>query len=153
MNVSSKTLELKNVTREQREDGAWLKGRIKCSGTELDGVELWFSYPPEYYPYLSQTAHPWVAALLMPAMRFGRTLKIDLPVSSKLQENAQKFMEIMHVWRKEYRVVSVEGKGSPANQWRATSVGCFFSVQLPKRWLIFQAAKACFTFNAKYSES
>ena len=28
-----------------------------------------------------------------------------------------------------------------------------FMVQLPKSWLINQAAKACFTFNAKYSES
>ncbi|MCF7955957.1 MAG: hypothetical protein K9M75_09170 [Phycisphaerae bacterium] len=28
-----------------------------------------------------------------------------------------------------------------------------FKVQLPKSWLIYQAAKACFTFNAKYFES
>ena len=99
MDENSNTLEVVNIVREQKEDGVFLKGMVKFNGTGLDGVELWFQYPTGYYPYLSATAHTWVAALLMSAMRLGRRLKIELPISGTLYENTKKFMEIMHVWQ------------------------------------------------------
>ncbi|GAH23276.1 unnamed protein product, partial [marine sediment metagenome] len=126
-NKNSSTLEVVNIGCEQREDGAWLRGMVKGDGTGLDGVELWFQYRSEYYPYLSATAHPWMAALLMPAMRLGRALKIDLPMSRTLYENTKKFMEIMHVWQPEYKIISLEPAKIVGKTTDGSAVGCFFS--------------------------
>ena len=127
MGTKTEVLEVQNVTCERLAEGVALNGILQCQSSELDGVQLWFRYPLEVDQYLSESAHPWIAALLMPAMRLGRSLRINLPVSSQFYRNMQRFMEIVHVWWPEYRPVAIETGEIADTAGNGTAVGCFFS--------------------------
>ena len=57
--------------------------RARVSGDALrEPLPLWFRFPPAYRELLSsENGDPFVAALLLPAMRVGEPLRIPAPVS------------------------------------------------------------------------
>jgi len=118
---------VKNISREQTGSGARLRATIECKGTSLDGAELWFRYPNEYYEYLSENAYPWIAALLHPAMRIGTALKVEAPASPVLLEGTEKFMEIMHGWSDTYTPVAIHTEGVVETPSNGQAIGAFFS--------------------------
>jgi len=120
-------ITVSEINCKRTETGARLRATVECKGTSLDRVELWFEYPAEYSEYISKNADPWIAALLMPAMRLGRTLKVEAPASAKLLEGAGKFMEIMHTWAPEYKQVNIETLQPVEQTTTERAVGAFFS--------------------------
>lgn len=89
---------VRDITRGRTASGAQLRATIECRGTSLDGAELWFDYPGEYSEHLSETAHPWIAALLRPAMKLQQPLRVTAPASPKFLGGVEQLMEIFHRW-------------------------------------------------------
>lgn len=120
-------LKVSQITSERTEAGTRLRATVECKGLSIDGATLWFEFPDEYSEYCSESANPWVAALLMPAMRLGKVLKINAPVSPRLLEGANKFMEIMHQWAPEYKQIDIQGEGFCDTSLKGKAIGSFFS--------------------------
>jgi hypothetical protein len=93
----------------------------------LDNFEVWYSYPLNYYDCVTVSANPFVAALLMPAMSLGRTLRVEGSISKKMLVGAEKFMEIMNQWRPEYKPVKIEATSVNETIKNGQGVGMFFS--------------------------
>lgn len=104
-------LRVTQIRTSRTRTSAILRATIRCSGSRLDGVDLWFGYPPKYYEHLSLSADPWIAGLVTIAMRLRRTLRVDAPASPRLLEGAQRFMDIMRLWRPECDRVPIETDG------------------------------------------
>lgn len=120
-------VKVKQIARERTEAGAILRATVECKGTSLDGVELWFCYPGEYYEYLSETGNAFVAALLFPAMRMGSNLRVEGIVSEKLLVGLQEFMAITHQWWPELTPIDIETDSVKIVSHQSQSTGLFFS--------------------------
>lgn len=59
---------------------------------------VYFSYPEKYFDYLSETADPFFAAMLIPAMMTESELEIVPPLSQKILENQSIIQDIFAVW-------------------------------------------------------
>jgi hypothetical protein len=82
--------------------------QARVSGADYDGFELWFRYPAGYYDAVSTRADPFVAALLLPAMARGATLRIEGPSSARMLQGIGRFMEVICNWWGEFRPVRIE---------------------------------------------
>lgn len=118
---------VEQIVHELSKSQAKLRATVKCKNSSLDGIELWFSSPPQYSEYLSDSANPWIATLLMPAMRLGETLKVKAPASRKMLEGVNKFMEIIHQWAPEYKQIDIQGEGFCDTSLKGKAIGSFFS--------------------------
>lgn len=122
-------LTVTNIRRELTEFCAELRARIICEeDPALDNTEVWLRYPAEHYENLSLNANPFVAALLLTAMRLGAKLKVEGAISRKIRTGINKFMEIMHQWRPLfYKPVKIEAAEITETFRAGRSVGSFFS--------------------------
>ncbi len=80
----------------------------------IDGFRLWYRVPRSYA--VTDSADPFVAAALLPAMRLGQKIEIDpdLSVSPQLLENLQTLQEIHHTWNPIFKIVPIEARTSPS---------------------------------------
>jgi 7-cyano-7-deazaguanine synthase in queuosine biosynthesis len=74
---------------------------------------------------VSETATPFVAASLLPAMRIGRRLSVEGTVSPRVLGAIPAIEGVMSSWFS--RVDSIEVSAQPAREPRGTGVACFFS--------------------------
>lgn len=92
----------------------------------VDGYRLWYRVPRSYA--VTDSADPFLAAALFPAMRLGRKIEVDpaLSVSPRLLENLRALQEIHHVWNPQLRIVPIEAMTAPGRALR-DGVLSFFS--------------------------
>ncbi len=116
-----------DIERSHTELGAELRASVRSDDGRVEQSELWFRYPPDYYPFLSDTGNAFVPALLLPAMRLNTALRVEAPVSARLRNGADKFMTIMHRWRRVYKPVDIEAAQLSETVMSAGAIGAFFS--------------------------
>lgn len=104
-----------------------MSARIECKGSYLDNQKVWFEYPAEYYPCLSETANPWIAAFVTKAMLMGQNLKVNAPASKQLMSNIKTFQDIYNVWSSDYKHIVVETLQNNEISLRQKYIGVFFS--------------------------
>jgi hypothetical protein len=98
----------------QRPDSVELRARVESERDyeEDDWFEsftLWYRFPEWCTPYLSpDNGDPFLAALLLPAMRTGEPLIIDAPVSPALVEALPEIQAIFAVFDPRTRPVHVD---------------------------------------------
>jgi len=81
---------------------------------EVDGFRLWYRVPKSYA--VCQTADPFLAAALLPAMLRGEPLEIDpgLPVSPRLLAHVATLQEIHHCWNPIFQKIPISARTCPA---------------------------------------
>ncbi len=95
-----------DIQRVAEDSHVRLKARV--SGADYDGFELWFRYPAKYYDAVSVCGDPFVAALLLPAMARGATLRVEAPSSRKMLQGIKTFTEVICNWWGEFAPVRIE---------------------------------------------
>ncbi len=95
--------------RSVRED----RDTTEVSAT-VDGYRLWYRVPRSYA--VTDSADPFLAAALFPAMRLGRKIEIDpiLSVSPRLLDNLRILQEIHHTWNPRLEIVPIDARTSPS---------------------------------------
>ena len=80
----------------------------------IDGFRLWYRVPRSYA--VTDSADPFVAAALLPAMRLGQKIEIDpdLAVSPQLLDGLQFLQEIHHTWNPIFKIVPIEARTAPS---------------------------------------
>jgi hypothetical protein len=91
----------------------------------VDGFRLWYRVPRSYA--VTDSADPFVAAALLPAMRLGQKIEIDpgLTVSPQLLDNLQTLQEIHHTWNSIFKIVPIEARTSPSRSLHAGAMSFF----------------------------
>ncbi len=120
-------LEVTQIHTEDVSSGVRLSARLACPGTPLDGHDLWFSYPETCRGRLTLSGDPWLAAMLWPAMRLGHDLRIEAPVSPRLLEATDTFMDIMQRWDRESKRIAIVADTASPDVEGGPAVASFFS--------------------------
>jgi len=109
------------AARNVRSDGT----SVEVSAA-IDGFRLWYRVPASVR--VTESADPFVAAALLPAMLRGEELAVDpeLTISPKLIENLAKLQEIHHSWNPVLKIVPIRAATRPAEP-LATGALSFFS--------------------------
>ena len=90
----------------------------------LDGVRrgrktLWFQVDESYGSWLTQSAGPWVLAVIFNAMRSGADLVVHGAVSRSLLVNLERFQQVWTRWRPNcYRPVTITAEAEWPDQAR-----------------------------------
>lgn len=70
--------------------------------------ELWFRFPSERLPGVTELADPFVTAMIFPAMRGATNIKIHGSVSRSLLRNLDEFQVAWNCWRPDrYHIINV----------------------------------------------
>lgn len=77
---------------------------------EKNGVktELYFEFPDRFRSFLSETADPFIAAMLLPSMWAGERLESVPAVSPALSFNLSRIRDIFHTWYPELQRIEIE---------------------------------------------
>jgi hypothetical protein len=76
-----------------------LQAKVRSPALGDEPFLLWYRFPVEYSGLLrAESGNAFVAALLLPAMRAGEPLVMDLPVSKKLLRAVNGIQEIYRSW-------------------------------------------------------
>jgi hypothetical protein len=92
--------------------------------------ELWFEVAgPDASPPPDDAADPWLAALLLPAMRLGERLEIDGWISPELDDAVAHLQDVYATWMPSAVRVEVETTGRQPPKWDDAigATGLFFS--------------------------
>src|SRR5688500_8631316 len=116
-------------------DGCELHGRV-TSDAEPDDADwfepfsLWYRFPAWFLPFLSpDNGDPFLAALLLAAMRTGERLFIPAPISLRLREALPEIQEIYAAFDSRTKRVCIEASARDESLPSAGSepgVGLFF---------------------------
>jgi hypothetical protein len=88
------------------------------------------AYPARYQAAtgpVASGAEPFLAAALPVAMRLGRPLRVDGPVSAQLLASLPSIQAIYHAWNPDWRVVPVSAAPAQPVAPHQGGVACFFS--------------------------
>ncbi len=70
--------------------------------------ELWFRFPSERLPGVTELADPFVTAMIFPAMRGAKNIKIHGSMSRSLLRNLDEFQVAWNCWRPDrYHIINV----------------------------------------------
>lgn len=111
------------------QDGCGIQARISPDRSGVAPFDCWMRFPPGYRPMLTESANPFLALTLLPAMILGEPLHIDGAVSSSLLANSERLQHIYRRWVKGAQIISVTARSSTpeAAPTHNDGVGCFFS--------------------------
>ncbi|WP_421862709.1 hypothetical protein [Motiliproteus sp.] len=84
--------------------------RICASVSVEDGggpQQLWYEFPAEYAETVELNGSALLPALLFPAMKSGRGLKLNQPIDRQLLANVERLMDIFHCWYPQLQKVEI----------------------------------------------
>jgi len=90
--------------------------------------EYWFEVADTHAASLSQSANPWLVALIPLAVTLGEPLRLALPVDRTLLDNVHALQEVWRCWYPRLSVVDVEAPvAGPASPGASARTAAFFS--------------------------
>lgn len=99
---------------------------IISSATEST-VSLWVEYPPELAEGTSQSANPWVVAMLPAAATRAEHVFADLPVDPVLHENLRGVSATWSLWYPQLGQAQINAPYSSCRSEKGSRTGTFFS--------------------------
>jgi len=121
-------IEVGSIERTEKNGVIRLSGRISCStDRRLDGQTLWWESSDFSRNAPGAAADPFVAALLLPAMRLGVPLRVDAPLSEGLGRRLPGIGTLVSRWWPDLRVTEVLTSGIHVGGEVPRRVGAFFS--------------------------
>lgn len=73
-----------------------ITGKVKMDSGEQ--LEIWFEVPRDLEGQLSETANPWIVAMLPYALSNGETIVSDIPADPELLENLKGLVAVWREW-------------------------------------------------------
>lgn len=116
-----------NIKKHKNETQCILTAQVNGSNGFYKDFLVWHKYPVEYYEQVSTGGNSFLAACILPAMRFGEDLLIEGKVSKKLLAGVVKLMQIINKWRPDYKIIKIEHFGYEDNKSDGKEAGMFFS--------------------------
>ena len=104
-----------------RQNGLRVSARMTFRG-ETDDIFFAGSRGP-----LAAAAEAWAAVALLPAMVHGSEVRVDGPLSPRLEASLSNVQEQFHSWESWMQIVPVKGDPPRTTTRAAGGVGCFFS--------------------------
>lgn len=89
--------------------------------------EIFFSLDSKYADFVKNDASPFLACLLLPAMKLGENIRVDGVISAKLLENTKKIMNKVVSWDIGLKKIKVTTKGTTKDGIESKNVASFFS--------------------------
>jgi hypothetical protein len=122
-------MKVSAIRVDQGQDCCELRARITCDRSHYAPFDCWLRFPREYQPLLIESADPFLALTLLPAMILGEPLHLEGAVSPTLLANAERLQQIYRRWVAGTRTVSItiNGIATTATAPGSGGVGCFFS--------------------------
>jgi hypothetical protein len=120
-------LRVESITVQSRAEKARVLAEV-TSPQWRQARELWIDVPAEFAGADSLTAaDPWLAALLLPAMRQREDLEVTGPLSFELATALDLIQAVYAHWLPSAREIEVRSAGHPTGTARRGGVGLFFS--------------------------
>ena len=106
-----------------------VRATTSVSSPSWDGPrQVWFEVPADLADEAALTAaDPWVAALLPVAMRQREDLRIDAPLSPRLETGLPQVQSVYRTWMPSTERVAVQANGVPTFPTTGDGTGLFFS--------------------------
>jgi hypothetical protein len=128
---------------DRRGKQCFLSARV-ATGPRKREFRLFYGYPLEFAKWVRPCADPFLAALLLPAMRLGNTLSVEAKASKKLLSALPQIMTLFTTFDKSLRpieidVVGTEEKRSVSDQKRSA---LFFSGGLDSFYSLIRLKKS-----------
>lgn len=117
-------ISVRNIDKVMQDRHVELRARV--TGID-DDFDLWFRYPGAYRDAVCLSGDSFVAALLMPAMIRGADLHVEGPVSKRLLQGIERFMDVICNWWPQFQRVAVKADeaapvySDPGPGWVASS--------------------------------
>ncbi len=105
-------ISVSDIRKIARDEHVELTARV--TGLEDSDLDLWFRYPITYSDAVCVSGDPFVAALLMPAMIRGIDLHVEGPVSRRMCEGIERFMDVICNWWPEFQRATIRAEESTA---------------------------------------
>ncbi len=119
-------ITIDNIRTRQTDTQVELRGRVRSHNDLFDDFDVWWRYPLSCREVLTDTANPFLAAMLLPSMRLGQELRIDGRISQTLLEGAQKYMQIAAKWWP-VKPIRITADPCPQATQRGSQIAAFFS--------------------------
>ena len=116
-----------NIKKHKTETQCILTAQVSGGNGFYKDFQIWHKYPVEYYEQVSTGGNSFLAACILPAMRFGEDLLIEGKVSKKLLAGVVKLMQIINKWKPDYKIIKIEHLGFEDNKSGSMETGMFFS--------------------------
>jgi hypothetical protein len=116
-----------NIKKQKTETHCILTATVNGGNGFYKDFQVWHKYPAQYYEQVSTGGNSFLAACILPAMRFGEDLLIEGKVSRKLFTGAEKLMQIINKWKPDYKIVKIEHSGFEDSKSGGRETGMFFS--------------------------
>jgi hypothetical protein len=122
-------MKVSGIQIAQGQDCCELRARITSDRSEYAPFDCWLRFPLECQALLTDSADPFLALTLLPAMILGEPLHIEGAISPTLLANAERLQQIYRRWVAGTRTVTVTNTATttPGIAPGADGVGCFFS--------------------------
>lgn len=108
---------------------------------------LRYRFPKEFKRFISPAnGDPFLAALLLPAMRIGEALEIPAPVSAKLLSSAEHIQDIYRCWDTSLSKVTIKTpirKNYSSLTHQPSQVGLFFSLGVDSFYSLLKNIAKC----------
>lgn len=124
------TIVVSDISMLDVSDGCQLQARVQSDSLESP-FQLWYRFPSGFKKYLNdQNGNPFLAGLLVIAMKTGETLEVAAPVSPTLLSGTQRIQELLLSWYPSLSKVQVRAPQPYRHQQTREHrrVGLFFSM-------------------------
>lgn len=120
-------MRLVEIARREAAGRVRLVGRFE-SARDGERLELYFEYPERYGDFLGESADPFAAAMLLPAMRRNEPLRLDFALSPRLHFHLPRIRDVFCTWYPQFPRVEIQAPADPAAPpARAPHAATFFS--------------------------
>lgn len=120
-----KDIIVRNLKRAHDDDHEVTSAQIDLGDTVF---EVWYKLP--HGSRLAEGSETMLVAALLPAMRLGRGVRIDAPVSPRLLSTLPAIQEIFRAWDPQFKKVPIHAQPAPPHHAPGADVGLFFSAGL-----------------------
>jgi len=110
-----------NFTRVQHNDRQTISGHIDLGEAQF---EIWYKVPNGA---VGDGAASLLALTLLPAMRLGKAIRVNAPLSPRLLSALPTIQEILHAWDPRFKKVAIHAQPGPPSPEAGHHVGLFFS--------------------------
>jgi 2-polyprenyl-3-methyl-5-hydroxy-6-metoxy-1,4-benzoquinol methylase len=139
--TGSRTMLVSNIESFMNGDYCELRANVETSSIK-EPFHLWYRLPAQEKDFIdTENGDPFVAAMLLPAMKAGEPLQVTVPVSQRLLRSARIIQSIYHDWDRTLSEVPISAPVRSAETdlvSKQSDVGVFFSLGVDSFYVLLR---------------